>query len=175
MFSSKPRTALLSALTAATLAVLFAFALAVPAASAQSDTPFGRMQNIHWGTCLSENGTTALVGLSDCNTNHSEYWAFSNPIPITVDGTQTSAFELRNAHSNLCLDEYGHSVSADTCHQYHQQYWFLQPKGSIGGSDWVIENLHYGLCLWAGGATGPFVGASTCPTSINGAAIWDLG
>jgi hypothetical protein len=167
MFLSKPRMAFLSALTAAALAVLFAFTLAVPAARAQSGT--STVTNLHYHACLSEDGTSLLVGLSPCNTNHSEYWTVSNPISITVNGSQRTAFELRNLHSNLCLDEYGYFVEADTCYGYHTQYWFIrQEMLSVGTFVVELENYHYGLCL---GADGSVVGTNTCDPS-NSADYW---
>jgi hypothetical protein len=157
-----------AATAALALAVLFAFTLAVPAASAQSSGE-DQVVNVHYFTCLSENGTTLEVGLSSCDTtNRSELWAASHP--ISVNGH--SAFQLLNDHSRKCLGEDGTFVGADTCSSNHAEYWHIHAVGL--GDDVELVNLHYGLCLGASTATGPFVGTNTCPAHINGAALWIL-
>ena len=165
MSSVRTATTVMAALA---LAVLSAFTLAAPAASAQPSGT-GLVINIHYGTCLSENSTSLEVGLSACNSNHSEWWT---PSGGTIINGQ-AAYELVNYHSNECLSEDGFFVGADTCTGNHAEYWYAR-RVEVGTNPDELVNVHYGLCLGASAATGPFVGTNTCPQSVNGAALWDV-
>jgi hypothetical protein len=114
-----------------------------------------RLENAHSGLCVSEDGDTGLVALGTCNTNHSQYWYFSNPGPLV------------NAHSGKCLQIDGYSttvpISAANCDFDDSQNW-QQDFGSLAGS-FMFVNLHSGLCLQGQGTVLYQGGGNDCADS----------
>lgn len=159
----RARTAITGA-AALVLGVASAFTLAVPANAQPHGT--GWVLNLHYNACLSELGTTpgVLIGLSGCDTNHSEDW--------TVDEVGTGVFELINYHSNLCLSEDGHTVGVSACDGNHAEYWKLGAQNVPYSDFWQVKNDHWGLCLGANDTGLGHTGANTC--SSNNAAFWEL-
>jgi len=70
--------------------------------------------------------------------------------PSGENGTLPAAREIRNRHSNLCLDDYNHvttpgaEVRQWTCSDAAVQDWYLT---DAGGGYVQIANRHSGLCL----------------------------
>lgn len=117
-----------------------------------------RFVNVHLGTCIGELAYTSQVGLSPCNTNHSEYWYYY-PGAVT---------QIQNVHSGLCLsvDGSAETVGASPCNSNHAELWYGIPGPS--GFEEVI-NDHTGLCL-QGYGTHVYQG-NGCP-SFNHAFLW---
>ncbi len=94
-------------------------------------------------------------------------------LPGPSGETGATPVEIRNRHSNLCLDDYnfatapGAEVRQWTCNDAAVQDWYLTP---LDGGYYQISNRHNGLCLdnkdWATAAGSP-VQQWTC----NGLAV----
>jgi hypothetical protein len=119
-----------------------------------------RFVNVHYGTCIGELAYTSQVGLSPCNTNHSEYWYY-------VPGAVT---QIKNVHSGLCLsvDGTAETVGASPCNSNHAEFWYgIWGPGDLG---FEVINDHTGLCLQGYGSH--VYQAGSCG-SFNHAFLWN--
>jgi hypothetical protein len=116
--------------------------IASGATGASAATDFTRYGNAEFGECLSEDGTTSVVGLSPCNANDSEHWG----VGATAAG-YPGFYQLVNQHSGQCLSVNGDIdvVGTSPCNSNHAEFWSYETNSNPT----IIYNLHTGFGLQA--------------------------